>query len=88
MTTRERLASILVKHYRCDPQRLVPERPFAELNIDSLGMTELMFFIEEEFGVELPYEPVPLHTLGDAERYIEGLIASRPQSAASGAPPS
>ena len=77
MTTLERLSKILVKNYKIDPARLTLNGPLGELGIDSLGMLELLFFIEDEFKVQLPYEPVALPTLGDAIRYIDGLLAAQ-----------
>jgi acyl carrier protein len=77
MTTLERLSKILVKNYKVDPARLKLDGPLAELGIDSLGMAELLFFIEDEFKVQLPFDPVALPTLGDAVSYIDGLLAAQ-----------
>jgi acyl carrier protein len=77
MTTLERLSQILVKNYKIDPARLTLHGPLAELGIDSLGMLELLFFIEDEFKVQLPYESVALPTLGDAVSYIDSLLAAQ-----------
>jgi acyl carrier protein len=84
MTTLERLSRILVQRYKLDPARLTPDQPLDQLGIDSLGMVEMLFFIEEEFRVHLPSEGVTLGTLGEAAKYIDGLIAAQkpaPQSA-------
>jgi hypothetical protein len=40
-------------------------------------MAELLFFIEDEFKVQLPFDPVALPTLGDAVSYIDGLLAAQ-----------
>jgi len=77
MTTLERLSNILVKNYKIDPARLTLHGPLAELGIDSLGMLELLFFIEDEFKVQLPYESAALPTLGDAVSYIDSLLAAQ-----------
>jgi acyl carrier protein len=91
MTTVERLSKILVKNYKVDPERLTLNEPLAELGIDSLGMAELLFFIEDEFNIKLPFDPVALPTLGDAVSYIDGLLAAQhvteTPSSAGGAPP-
>jgi acyl carrier protein len=84
MTTLERLSRILVQRYKLDTARLTPDQPLDQLGIDSLGMVEMLFFIEEEFRVHLPSEGVTLGTLGEAAKYIDGLIATQkpaPQSA-------
>jgi acyl carrier protein len=83
MTTLERLSRILVQRYKLDPSRLTPDQPLDQLGIDSLGMVEMLFFIEEEFPVHLPSEGITFGTLGDAAKYIDDLMATQkpgPQS--------
>jgi acyl carrier protein len=75
MTTLERLSRILVQRYKLDPARLTPDQPLGSLGIDSLGMVEILFFIEEEFSVHLPSEGIALGTLGEAAKQIDELIA-------------
>lgn len=77
MTTLERLSRILAQRYKLDPARLTPDQPLGSLGIDSLGMVEMLFFIEEEFGVHLPSEGVAFGTLGEAAKYIDELIATQ-----------
>jgi len=77
MTTIERLSRILVQRYKLDPARLTPDQPLGELGIDSLGMVEILFFIEEEFSVHLPSEGIAFGTLGEAAKYIDDLIAKQ-----------
>lgn len=77
MTTFERLSRILVQRYKLDPARLTPDQPLASLGIDSLGMVEILFFIEEEFAVQLPSEGVTFGTLGEAAKYVDDLVTSQ-----------
>ena len=93
MTTIERLKKLLVQRYKIDPARLSPDQPLGSLGIDSLGMVEMLFFIEEEFGVHLPSEGVSFGTLGEAAGYIDGLVAAQAHApkrdpASGAAPPS
>jgi len=81
MTTLERLEKILEERYHVPPDGITLDAPIEELGLDSLGMTELLFFIEEEFEITLPYEPVAMRTVGDAVRYIDEVLAARPTSA-------
>jgi acyl carrier protein len=74
-TTLPRLRALLVKDYKLDPDALDPDAPLAELGIDSLGVAELMFNIEDEFKVTIPGDPVALKTIGDVVGYIDSLIA-------------
>lgn len=77
MTTLERLSKILVQRYKLDPARLTPDQPLASLGIDSLGMVEILFFIEEEFSVHLPSEGISFGTLGEAAKHIDELMATQ-----------
>jgi len=77
MTTIERLARILVERYKLDPARLTADQPLDSLGIDSLGMVEMLFFIEEEFSVHLPSDGVTFGTLGEAARYVDDLVAGQ-----------
>ena len=86
MTTLERLSRILVQRYKLDPSRLTPDQPLESLGIDSLGMVEILFFIEEDFGVRLPPEGITFATLGEAAKHIDELIASQKAAAPQPAP--
>lgn len=75
MTTIERLSRILVERYKLDPARLTPDQPLDSLGIDSLGMVEMLFFIEEEFSVHLPSDGITFGTLGEVAKYVDDLVA-------------
>jgi acyl carrier protein len=84
-TTIDRLRALLVKDYKLDPAMLVPDAPLDELGIDSLGVAELMFNIEDEFKVTIPGDhPVALKTVGDVVDYIDGLVATQKAGADTG----
>ncbi len=74
-TTYERLTKILVEQYRIDPERLTPLQPLAALGLDSLGMVELLFMIEDEFAVKLPPDIEPFPTLDSAVQYLDAMAA-------------
>ena len=73
----ERLRAILVKDYQLDADRLSLDAPLESLGIDSLGVAELLFTIEDEFKIKLPSDAVPLATVGDVARYIDELVATQ-----------
>ena len=77
MTTLERLTRLVEQRYKLEAARLTPEQPLDALGIDSLGMVEMLFFIEEEFGIHLPSEGVTFATLGEAAKYVDGLVATQ-----------
>ncbi len=76
-TSIERLRAILVKDYQLDADRLTLDAPLGGLGIDSLGVAELLFTIEDEFNIKLPSDAVPLATVGDVARYIDQLVAAQ-----------
>ena len=78
--TFERLCAILIKDYKFTPELLVLDAPLEALGIDSLGTAELLFNIEDEFGVTLPPDAVQLTTLGDVVAFIDALIISQRKS--------
>lgn len=82
-TTFERLRAVLLRDYPLDAAALTPDAPLEALGIDSLGLAELLFNVEDEFGIRLPPEPVRLATLGEVVAFIDGLIgAQQPGGAA------
>lgn len=75
-TTFERLRAILVQDYKLDSAVLTLDAPLEGLGIDSLGVAELLFNVEDEFKITLPPQPVQLVTIGDVVRYIDDLVAT------------
>ena len=87
-TTFDRLCAILARDYKLQADQLMLETPLESLGIDSLGIADLLFNVEDEFGISLPPEPVQLLTIGDVTRFIDGLVAARndPDGAPDGLP--
>lgn len=75
--TFDRLKTILIKDYKLAPEVLTPDASLDGLGIDSLGVAELLFNVEDEFHVTLPPDPVSLATVGDVVLFIDGLIDAR-----------
>jgi acyl carrier protein len=71
------LRDILVKDYELSAERLTPETTLAEIELDSLSLTELIFELEDQFSVVATHNGVGLNTLADVANYIDGLIATR-----------
>ena len=77
ISTFDRLRAILVKDYQLAPESVTMQAELESLGIDSLGVAELLFSIEDEFRVTLPPEPVDLATVGEVVNYIDALVAGR-----------
>lgn len=75
--TLEKLRDILARDYKIAPELLTADSLLEELGVDSLGVAELLFNIEDEFTITVPPEPVTLATLGDVVGYIDGLILAQ-----------
>jgi acyl carrier protein len=81
-----RLQAIVAKDYKLDTDTITADASLESLGIDSLGVAELLFNIEDEFRVTLPLEPVDgLATVGDVARFIDTLIAAQPAPTADAA---
>ena len=81
-TTFETMKRIIVKDYELEPERLTPETPLADVELDSLAITELIFALEDEFKVVAKTNGQGMQTLGDIATYIDQLIAERDAPAA------
>jgi len=75
--TYERLQAILAKDYQLAPERITLDAPLEALGIDSLGLADMLFNVEDEFHITLPMEAVVLPTIGDVVAFIDGLIAAQ-----------
>ena len=76
-STFEQLRDLLVRDYSVDAETVTLETPFDSLGIDSLGLAEMLFTLEDEFKVTVSQDPVQLVTVADVVNYIDGLIAAR-----------
>ncbi len=67
-----RLKRILVEELDLEEDKLHPEANFEEdLDVDSLGVVELLMAMEDEFGVEIPDEEAEqITTVGEAAALI------------------
>ena len=77
MTTLERLATILHRDFQVARTALVPDATLESLEIDSLRMIEILFVVEDEFGVAAPEDTSALRervrTLGELAAFIDSL---------------
>ena len=81
-TTFDAMKRILVKDFELAPERLTPDAPLADIELDSLAVTEVIFALEDEFGVTAETNGQGMQTLGDIASHIDQLIAARGTSAA------
>ncbi len=55
-----------------------------ELGLESIDALEMVFDLEEKFGIQIPYNAnsaaTDFATVGDVVKAIQGLIAQKPQT--------
>ncbi len=81
---RKRIITIIAEQAMLDPEQVKPELSPADLGIDSLGMVESIFAIEEEFDISIPFnanEPenseFDISTMGSIISAVEKLVAEK-----------
>ena len=81
MTTLERLQALLARDFELAPGTLLPDATLESLDIDSLRMIEILFSVEDAFGISVSAEPAEIRarvrTLGDLAAYIEELVSAK-----------
>jgi acyl carrier protein len=79
MSTLARLQALLARDFGFDPDALRPEASLESLEIDSLRMIEILFTVEEEFGIRASGDQAELKarlaTLGDLADYVDEIQA-------------
>ena len=77
----EFLRQTIARDFEVDPQRLQGDARLQDFAIDSLGLIEIMFAVEERFGIVVPPERpdarTQIDTLGDLVRYLEHLVVTQ-----------
>jgi len=81
MTTLERLQEMLARDFDLAREALLPEATLESLDIDSLRMIEILFTLEDAFGITVSAEQSEIRarvrTLGDLAAYVDELVAAR-----------
>jgi acyl carrier protein len=80
-TTLEFLRQIIARDFDVDPQLLQANARLEDFAIDSLGLIEIMFAVEDQFSITVPPDPpdarTPINTLNDLVRYIDRLVSEQ-----------
>jgi acyl carrier protein len=74
--TLETLQRLIADKYDIDPATLDPDKAFADFGVDSLGLVELLFSVEDHFDIDLPQDR-PLATLKDVAALVDEVLASK-----------
>jgi len=74
MDTRQTLADIAIKEFQCDPEKIKEDASIKDLGIDSLGLLEFIFRIEEVFAIRVANEDAEkIQTLTDIANLVDRL---------------
>ncbi len=75
----ERIVEIIAKEAKLDASKLALDTRLEELKIESLDLVQILFAIEDEFDVYVPYndEAYKLETLRDVVDGVNRLIAEK-----------
>ena len=77
MSPFEFLAQVLSEKYDVPREAISPEATLTELGLDSLTIVELLFDVEDEFGIEVPEERATFQTLAEAAALVEELLQAK-----------
>ena len=88
MSIRDRVIRIIAEQAVLEPSDVTPESTLDDLGIDSLGLVESIFAIEEAFDIEVPFnanEPeqsdFDISSVAAIVGAVEGLVAAQHQGA-------
>ncbi len=61
----QKLKEMIAEEFSISIDKLTPDATVESLGIDSLGLIDFMFKVEDELGVDMPDSRTPLLTLAD-----------------------
>ncbi len=83
-TVKERVIEIIAEQAVLEPSDILIEQSLEDLGIDSMGLVEAIFSIEEEFDIQVPFnanEPekseFDITSVGSVVAAVEKLVAEQ-----------
>jgi acyl carrier protein len=88
MSQIDEILDIVAQKALIDRSTLKPEAKLSDLNVSSLDLVEVMFALEDKFGINLPFNAntnaSDFKTLGDVIAMVEKQLATNKAKAANG----
>jgi acyl carrier protein len=77
----DEILDVVAQKAMIDRRKLTPQAKLSDLNVSSLDMVEVMFALEEKFGIELPFNANTsageFETVGDVIASVEAQLAQK-----------
>ncbi len=84
MSVKDRVIRIIAEQAVMDVAEVTPEKSLEDLGIDSLGLVESIFAIEEEFDIQVPFNAnnpeesdFDISSVAAIVRAVEDLVAQK-----------
>ena len=81
MSSEHGVIGLVAKQAKVDPASLTRETKLADLNLQSIDVVELVFAVEEQFDIEVPYGPdeqnaagISFASIGDIADAVDRLL--------------
>ena len=81
---RDRVVAILAEQASIDPSEVGLDKTLAEIGIDSVGLVEAIFALEESFDVQVPFNAndpsesdFDISSVASIVRAVEALVAAK-----------
>lgn len=68
------LVQLFSEHFGIAQDTLVPDATLESLGLDSLAVIELLFEIEDKFGIKVPDQASPPRTFDDISKLVGPLL--------------
>jgi acyl carrier protein len=86
MSEIDEILDVVAKKALLDRSRLTPDAKLSDLNVNSLDMVDVIFALEEKFGIELPFNANisagKFETVGDVIASVEKRLTQKRLAAA------
>ncbi len=81
MSQMDEILDIVAQKALIDRSKLTPEVSLADLNVSSLDLVEVMFALEDKFGIQLPFNAnsnsSDFKTLGEVITMVEKQLVAK-----------
>ena len=71
------MQGLLAEKFDLQVSQLQPQSELDKIGLDSLGVIEFMFMVEDEFRIKLPDERVEIKTVQDIVTVVDRLVAEQ-----------